>query len=91
VGATGSAALQQRVVGNIVFSCFLQITGNDANLAWRLALIFPALLSLSTANVLFLSFGEAFARWETMRKLNRARSNDEERAATSFDPGALWI
>jgi hypothetical protein len=26
-----------------------------------------------------------------MRKLNRARSNDEERAATSFDPGALWI
>ena len=52
LGATG-AGVVQIVVGSILFSLMLYLTGNNADLAWRLALIVPALLALATAAFFF--------------------------------------
>lgn len=92
VGATGSGVVQF-IVGSVVFSFFLQFTGNNADLAWRLALIFPALLSLSTA--VFFFFYSEDCPLGNHREVKRAGLMMERSALDSFRSSALnlnsWI
>lgn len=47
-GATG-AGVTQVAMGSVLFSLMMYLTGNDSDLAWRLALVVPALLAVLTA------------------------------------------
>jgi MFS transporter, NNP family, nitrate/nitrite transporter len=92
LGATGSG-LVQLFVGSILFSFCLFLTGNNADLAWRLALIFPALMAFITAFFFFLYSEDCPLGNHSVVK--KAGLMMERSAMDSFRSGALnlnsWI
>lgn len=92
LGATGSGVIQL-VIGSVLFSFCLLFTGNNPDIAWRLALVFPALLSFFTAA--FFYFFSEDCPLGNHKEVKNAGLMMERSAMDSFRSGALnlnsWI
>jgi NNP family nitrate/nitrite transporter-like MFS transporter len=92
LGATGSGVIQL-VIGSTLFSFCLLFTGNNPDIAWRLALVFPALLSFFTAT--FFYFSSEDCPLGNHNEVKNAGLMIERSAMDSFRSGALnlnsWI
>lgn len=92
LGASGSGVIQL-VIGSILFSFCLLLTGNNTDLSWRLALVVPALLSLFTAT--FFYFCSEDCPLGNHTEVKNAGLMMERSAMDSFRSGALnlnsWI
>jgi len=91
-GASG-AGFVQLIVGSILFPMSVVLTGGNTDLAWRIALIFPALMALYSA-FFFYNYSDD-CPLGSYRQVKKAGLMMERSAVDSFRSGAMnlnsWI